>query len=92
MAVRLIVSMEAAPGKRDELIAAFAALCPSVQAEPGCQQYELYQSREHPDRLALLERWEDDASLQVHQERMRERNLNLDALRSHREVERFTTS
>jgi quinol monooxygenase YgiN len=69
---------------------AFRTLCPSVQQEPGCQQYEFYQSLEGTDRFVLLERWDDEETLRVHSERMRERNLNLDALRSHRAVERFT--
>jgi quinol monooxygenase YgiN len=73
MAVRIIVSMTAAAGKRDALMTAFRTLCPSVQQEPGCQQYEFYQSLEGTDRFVLLER-----------------NLNLDALRSHRAVERFS--
>jgi quinol monooxygenase YgiN len=82
--------MTAAAGKRDALMTAFRTLCPSVQQEPGCQQYEFYQSLEGTDRFVLLERWDDEETLRVHSERMRERNLNLDALRSHREVERFT--
>ena len=90
MAVRIIVSMTAAAGKRQALMDAFGTLCPSVQQEPGCQQYEFYQSLEGPDRFVLLERWDDEETLRVHSERMRERNLNLDALRSHRAVERFT--
>ena len=48
MTVRLIVNMEAATGKREELAATFASLCPSVREEPGCEQYELYQSAERP--------------------------------------------
>jgi quinol monooxygenase YgiN len=91
MAIRLIVSMTAAAGKREALSAAFCDLCPSVQQEPGCQQYEFYQSLEGPDRFVLLEQWDDEESLRVHSERMRARNLNLDALRSHRTVERYTT-
>jgi quinol monooxygenase YgiN len=90
MAVRIIVSMTAATGKREALTTAFRALCPSVQQEPGCQQYEFYQSLEGADRFVLLERWDDEETLRIHSERMRERNLNLDALRSHRTVERFT--
>jgi quinol monooxygenase YgiN len=82
--------MTAAAGKRDALMTAFRTLCPSVQQEPGCQQYEFYQSLEGADRFVLLERWDDEETLRVHSERMRERNLNLDALRSHRTVERFT--
>jgi quinol monooxygenase YgiN len=90
MAVRIIVSMTAAAGKRDALMTAFRTLCPSVQQEPGCQQYEFYQSLEGTDRFVLLERWDDEETLRVPSERMRERNLNLDALRSHRTVERFS--
>jgi len=90
MAIRIIVSMTAAVGKHDELAATFRTLCPSVQAEPGCQQYEFYQSLAGPDRFVLLERWDDEASLRIHMERMRDRNLNLDALRVDRQVERFT--
>jgi quinol monooxygenase YgiN len=90
MAIRLIVSMTAAAGKHEALMAAFRTLCPSVQEEPGCQQYEFYQSLEGADRFVLLERWDNEESLRVHMERMRERNLNLDALRAHRQVERFT--
>ena len=90
MAVRIIVSMTAAAGKREALMTAFRTLCPSVQQEPGCQQYEFYQSLEETDRFVLLERWDDEETLRVHSERMRERNLNLDALRSHRTVERFS--
>ena len=90
MAIRIIVSMTAAAGKRDALMAAFRDLCPSVQQEPGCQQYEFYQSLAGPDRFVLLEQWDDEATLRVHVQRMQERNLNLDALRSHRAVERYT--
>ena len=90
MAVRIIVSMTAAAEKRQTLMEAFRTLCPSVQEERGCQQYEFYQSLAGPDQFVLLERWDDEETLRVHSERMRERNLNLDALRSHRTVERFT--
>ena len=44
MAARLVVPMEAAPGKRDELIDTFRTLAPEVRQEVGCQAYELYQS------------------------------------------------
>ena len=92
MAVRIIVMMDAIPGKRDDLAAAFGAICPEVQQEPGCQQYELHQSLEQPNRLVLLEKWDDEETLNVHQERMAERRANgfkADDYRAHRTVERF---
>jgi quinol monooxygenase YgiN len=90
MAVRIIVSMTAAAGKGQALQEAFRTLCPSVREEPGCQQYEFFQSLAGAERFVLLERWDDEETLRVHAERMRQRNLNLDELRSHRTVERFS--
>jgi len=34
--------------------------------EPGCEQFEVFQSVVNPDKLALLERWTDKAALDVH--------------------------
>ncbi len=81
MAVRLVIPMESAPGKRDELIEAFRTLSPQVREEDGCQWYELYQSVERPDQLVLLELWADEGALEVHSERNRQRGLNLGQLR-----------
>ncbi|MDP6102848.1 MAG: putative quinol monooxygenase [Dehalococcoidia bacterium] len=91
MTVRLIVNIEAVTGKREELAATFASLCPSVREEPGCQQYELYQSTERPDHFVLLERWFDQDALTVHGQLLRERGIDLSSLRAGPpEVERYT--
>jgi quinol monooxygenase YgiN len=66
MALRLIISINAAPGKGAELAAAFKARCLEVGTEPGCLQFEVFQSVLDPDRLTLLELWEDAAALEVH--------------------------
>ena len=34
--------------------------------EPGCQQFEVFQSALDPDRLVLLELWSDQAALDAH--------------------------
>jgi len=34
--------------------------------EPGCEQFEIFQSALNPDKLALLERWSDQAALDTH--------------------------
>ena len=34
--------------------------------EPGCEQFEVFQSVLNPDKLALLERWTDQAALDTH--------------------------
>lgn len=66
MALRLIVTISAAPGKGSELAQAYRARCAEVMQEPGCEQFEVFQSVVNPDKLALLERWSDQAALDVH--------------------------
>ena len=66
MSVRLVVSIDAAPGKGAELAQAFRQRCAEVAREPGCLQFEVFQSVLNPDKLALLELWQDQAALDVH--------------------------
>ncbi|MFI4935830.1 MAG: antibiotic biosynthesis monooxygenase family protein [Caulobacterales bacterium] len=66
MAVRLIIGLTASPGKGAELAEAFRTRCALVATEPGCQQFEVFQSVLDPDTLTLLELWEDDAALEAH--------------------------
>ena len=68
MPVRLVISLNAMPGKGNELAAAFRARCLDVMKEPGCEQFEIFQSALNPDKLTLLELWKDDAALAVHAE------------------------
>jgi quinol monooxygenase YgiN len=66
MAIRLIVGITAAPGKGSELAQLYRARCAEIMKEPGCEQFEVFQSVLNPDKLALLERWTDQASLDAH--------------------------
>jgi quinol monooxygenase YgiN len=66
MSVRLVVSITAVAGKGTELAQAFKARCIECAREPGCEQFEIFQSVLDPDRLALLERWTDQAALDAH--------------------------
>ena len=66
MSVRLVVTIDAAPGKGGELASVFKARCQEVMQEPGCEQFEVFQSVLNPDKLALLELWKDQAALDVH--------------------------
>ena len=61
-----MVTITAAPGKGGELAQAFRGRCLEVMKEPGCEQFEVFQSVVNPDKLALLERWTDQAALDVH--------------------------
>ena len=66
MAVRLIVTITAAPGKGSELGKLYKARCEDIVKEPGCEQFEVFQSVVNPDHLVILERWTDQAALDVH--------------------------
>ena len=66
MAIRLVVSFNAAPGRGAELVQAYRERCPQIMEEPGCQQFEVFQSVLDPDRFTLLERWTDQAALDAH--------------------------
>ena len=68
MAVRLVVTITAVGGKGSELAQAYRARCADAMKEPGCEQFEIFQSVMNPDRLALLERWSDQKALDVHAE------------------------
>ncbi len=66
MAVRLIVTITAAPGKGSELARLYKERCVDIAKEPGCEQFEVFQSVVNTDKLTLLERWVDQAALDVH--------------------------
>ena len=66
MAIRLVVTVNAAAGKGAELAQAYKARCAEAAKEPGCEQFEAFQSLANPDKIVLLERWVDQAALDVH--------------------------
>jgi quinol monooxygenase YgiN len=66
MAIRLIVTINAAPGKGSELAPLYKARCAEIMKEPGCEQFEVFQSVVNPDKLTILERWTDQAALDTH--------------------------
>ena len=66
MAVRLVINIAAVPGKGAELAQAMKERCELSMKDAGCEQFEVFQSVVDPDRLALLERWSDQAALDVH--------------------------
>jgi quinol monooxygenase YgiN len=66
MSVRLVVTITAAPGKGGELAKVMNARAAEVLKEPGCEQFEIFQSAADPDKLALLELWTTENDLAVH--------------------------
>jgi len=66
MSVRLVITINAAPGKGAEFAEAFKGRCEEVMTEPGCEQFEVFRSALDPDKLVLLELWKDEAALEAH--------------------------
>jgi quinol monooxygenase YgiN len=66
MAVRLVVTFQAAPGKGADLAQAMRARCEISRQDVGCEQFEVFQSVADPDKLVLLELWKDQAVLDAH--------------------------
>jgi quinol monooxygenase YgiN len=66
MAVRLVVTFHATPGRGGELAQAMKARCEVSQQDAGCEQFEVFQSVFDPDKLVLLELWKDQAALDAH--------------------------
>jgi len=66
MSIRLMVTITAVPGKGAELAAQYRDRCAAAMQEPGCEQFEVFQSVVNPDRLVLLERWRDAGALAAH--------------------------
>ena len=66
MAVRLVVTITAAQGQAAELAQVLKGRCADAAQEPGCEQFEVFQAVANPERFILLERWKDQAALDVH--------------------------
>jgi quinol monooxygenase YgiN len=66
MSVRLVVTITAETGRGSELAQVMKGRCEECMKEPGCEQFEVFQSVLNPDKLALLERWTDQAALDTH--------------------------
>jgi quinol monooxygenase YgiN len=81
MAIRHVVTIQVAPGKAADFVGAFKALQAIARQEDGCEQYELFQSLDDPDKVVLLERWASQELLDKHMEAERNRNRSVvDAL------------
>ena len=81
MAIRHVITISVVPGKAADFADAFKVVQASAHQEDGCEQYELFQSLDEPDRLVLLERWASQELLDKHMEAERARpSAAMDAL------------
>lgn len=77
MAIRHVVTIQVAPGRAADFVSAFAPLQAAARQEKGCEQYELFQSVDDPDRVVILERWASQVLLERHMEAERTRDSAL---------------
>lgn len=56
----------AAPGRRDELVAAARAVAAATRGDRGCIAYSFAADVENPDRILSVEVWADRAALDEH--------------------------
>ncbi len=56
----------AAPGRRDELVAAARAVAAATRGDLGCLAYSFAADLEDPDRILSIEIWADQGALDEH--------------------------
>lgn len=73
--IHVIATIQAAPGRRAELLREFRVLLPQVRAELGCIEYGptidlatqiAAQPPPRPDVVVMIEKWQDLAALEAH--------------------------
>lgn len=73
MAIRHVITIHVMPGKVPDFANAFRIVQATAFQEDGCEQYELFQSLDDPDKVVLLERWASQELLDKHMEAERTR-------------------
>lgn len=64
--VHVIETMEAIPGKTEELKKALLEIVPLSREEKGCISYDLFQKQDNPHQFALIMHWKDRKSYDSH--------------------------
>ena len=64
--VIVIGEAEAAPGRRDQLLEAAAAVAAATQGDPGCVHYGFSTDVSRPEVVRSVEVWTDRAALEAH--------------------------
>ncbi|WP_138757207.1 putative quinol monooxygenase [Modestobacter altitudinis] len=62
----ILSSATAAPGRRDELVAATRAVAAATRGDRGCLSYSFSADVEDDDRIIGIEVWADQAALDEH--------------------------
>lgn len=90
MAVRLVVTLTAVPGKGAELAKVYQARAEIARKEAGCEQFDVFQGVDNKDTVILLERWVHQAALDVHAQQPATKSAIPEGLRASVEREDYT--
>ena len=66
--LRLKCFFQANEGRYDEALQAAIALTAKSQSHQGCKAYDVFESATRPDVFMFCETWEDQASLDLHEQ------------------------
>lgn len=66
MPLSVVATITAKSEYRAEVRQALLNILAPSRAETGCLQYDLHVAQDNPDRLVMIERWQDDATLVLH--------------------------
>lgn len=64
--IMIVVEFELKPAHRDAFIALMKEHARLSQAEDGCQQFDVLQAQDEPNKIFFVESWRDQAALEVH--------------------------
>lgn len=64
--VKVIATLRARPDTVEETKAALTSLVEPTRREPGCVEYQLFQSKEDPTEFVTVEEFNDDAAADAH--------------------------
>lgn len=57
MSVLVLLEVQAADGKADELKELFKAILPDTRSREGCEGVTVHQDQDNPNTLVLVEQW-----------------------------------
>lgn len=63
-----LVDIVAKPGHEADLLALLLAVTQGTRQEPGYLQYDLRQSLDQPTDFVMVERWPDQAAVELHRQ------------------------
>jgi quinol monooxygenase YgiN len=62
----VVANLKVAEGKGNDVIEAFKKVVPKIRQDPGTVAYNILQAADNPDKITVLEKYENREALQYH--------------------------